>query len=135
MRINLFLPELASGNSTNALLNLFEVSEYQSFKVSNFKTSNYIISTFLEHTFSKHPSCEITILPKNGECVWIFLGLLKVTWCLQIKNNWFWESWSRPLGPTSIKKEVWGFSKNDIEKLLLQSDAESLCGVFYKNDP
>ena len=42
----------------------------------------------------------------------------------KVKNNWLWRPWSRPLGPKRMKMMTCRLSQSEIEKLLVQNEAE-----------
>ena len=44
---------------------------------------------------------QITLL-QNGSV--FFLNYLKSFGVCKVKNDWFWDSWSRPLGPISLRE-------------------------------
>ena len=73
--------------------------------------------------FSNFQNVEISLY-NVFEMIWGFLELFNVFWCLQRYNNWFWESWARPKNPKIMHMRVLRFSHDDIEKLLVENEAE-----------
>ena len=61
----------------------------------------------LENDFSKNIKSEFqnAEISQNNmfEICRFFLELFGVSGVSKDKNDWFWESWSRPLGPTLMK--------------------------------
>ena len=66
------------------------------------------------------------------EMMWAFLCFVKVTWCLQrgIDRIGFGSHGHVRKSPNHAKEELFGFSQNQIEKLLVQNEAESYYGAF-----
>ena len=62
--------------------------------------------------------------------VMAFLDFLAYLGVSQIETNWFWESWTCPQNPKSMKMKVSGFSQSGIEKLLVPNEAEYFYGAF-----
>ena len=55
--------------------------------------------------------------------IWDFLGCSKYLGVSNIKNNWFWEWWSRPLGPNTMKKGFSGFPKMTPKSYISENEA------------
>ena len=67
------------------------------------------------------------IIISNMIVFWTIWGILVSP---KLKDNWFWESWTRPKISKSWKWWVFGLSQNEIETLLAQNEAEQFCGAF-----
>ena len=85
-----------------------KVPNFQNFKVSKTKIPNYKFQMFkhIGTHISRFPNVANLICP-NIYCfrkiIWDFLDFFKYPGVSKIKNNWFWESWSHPLGPKTMK--------------------------------
>ena len=60
-----------------------------------------------------------------------FSDLLRYPGVSKDTNNWFSEPGTRPEIPKSGQLGVFGISHNEIEKLLIQSEAEKFYGAFW----
>ena len=82
---------------------VFAACLFQHFQIVGILTFRYFPTYCLSHFFLDHFEC---------------LGLNK------IKNGWFGESWSRPLGPATIKSWLFGFVNNESKMWIVQNEAE-----------
>ena len=62
--------------------------------------------------------------------LFLIMDLLEYHGVSKVEDDWFWESWSRPLGPKIMTMEAFRVSQFEIDKILVQNEAESLYGAF-----
>ena len=93
----------------------FEASKFHTFKLSKVSNSKNSRLLFQNIGMQSHTSILRFSEFQNiffGNDLGFFLDLLEYLGASKIKNSWFWESWSRPLGPRTIKWWLFGFSQN-----------------------
>ena len=84
--------------------------------------------------FSKHVGFQLFDISKHitfEQIFCFFLDCLRYPGGSKDQKNWFWESCTRPELPKSWKWRVFGFSHNEIEKLLVQNEEEQFYGASW----
>ena len=84
--------------------------------------------------------CPTIIMPTTH---FVFVVFFEIIWRVQSWNDWVWESWTRQKMRTSWKWRLFKFFQSELEKLLVQSEAEksmellchSFINIYIKHAP